>query len=313
MNIKTPAYTAMAASLLLAASASAQSVTTVADFELGREFNNITGFWYYVDDSGNQGNSKIVSGDTSFKPPIWNSESVVAPGNAGSKYAAKLAFTFGDKQLSCGPTCSYPPEVMIGTDIRVEGDSSIDLTGATKLTFFAKAQPALSMMFIYVSSDITDFSYFRRPILIGTEWREYTVLMSPTTGLASPGWGQSMGKTPNFAAAKAFNFTLSKGANSSVTSGTLFLDDLKLHGWQPPSSVRPQARSRMSRALQAIAAGQDLKFRIPEAYRAVEGTLLATDLSGRTLAQASFAKGQEQVTLQVARTGAPVFFKVQTR
>src|SRR6266852_4607136 len=59
VNTKT-----LTCSLLLAASAfarmaSAADSTVVADFESQTNRNNITGFWFYVDDKGSGGNSKV--------------------------------------------------------------------------------------------------------------------------------------------------------------------------------------------------------------------------------------------------------------
>lgn len=316
MMIKNQALNLLAAISLTAVAATAQDITVVADFEEAREFNNITGFWYYTDDAGNGGDSKITSGDTTFKPTQWNAQSFLAPGQGDSKYAAKLGFTFGTKDLSCGPTCTYKPEVLLGTDVRKVGDSTLDLTGATKFTFWAKADVAMSINVIWVTADITDYSYFRKPVQIKTEWTEHTILLSPSTALSGPGWGQSMNIKFNAAQTKAINFTVSKGLNGSVTSSALYLDNLRFHNWKPvtdPNAVRAPSRSAISRALRATADGKSLRFRLPDAYRSVEGTVAAMDLSGRVLAEAGFAKGQENVTLRLAaRPSAAVFFRVFT-
>lgn len=316
MMIKNQTKNLLAALSLSAVAAAAQDITLVADFEEAREFNNITGFWYYTDDSGNGGDSKITSGDTTFKPTQWNAQSFLAPGQGDSKHAAKLGFTFGTKELSCGTACTYKPEVLLGTDLRKVGDSTLDLTGATKFTFWAKADVAMSINVVWVTADITDYSYYRKPVQLKTEWTEHTILLSPSTALSGPGWGQSMTTKFNAAQTKAINFTVSKGLNSSITSSNLYLDNLRFHNWKPvtdPNAVRSPSRSALSRALRASADGKSLRFRLPDAYRNVEGTVAAMDLSGRVLARAGFAKGQENVSLRLAdRTTAAVFFRVLT-
>ena len=316
MIIKTHRLNLLAAFCLAVSAATAQDITVVADFEEGREFNNISGFWYYTDDAGNGGDSKITSGDTTLKPTVWNAQSVSAPGQGDSKYAAKLGFTFGTKQLSCGTGCTYAPEVLFGTDVRRAGDSVLNLTGATRFSFWAKADANMSINVVWVTADITDYSYFRKPVQIKTEWAEYAMLLSPTTGLASPGWGQSLTQKFNPAQTKAINFVVSKGMNSSIITGALHLDNLRFHNWKPitdPNSVRAPSKSALSRALRASADGQSLRFRLPDTYRNVEGTVAAMDLSGRVLAKVGFAKGQENVSMRLAeRLSAPVFFRVFT-
>lgn len=314
--IKNPALNLLAALSLAALAANAQDITVLADFEEGREFNNIAGFWYYVDDAGNGGNSQITSGDTTFKPTAWNAQSFSAPGQGESKHAAKLGFTFGTKELSCGATCTYPPEVIFGTDVRKVGDSTLDLTGATKFTFWAKADAATYISVVWVTADITDYSYYRKPVKINPEWTEHTIVLSPTTTLSGPNWGQSLTTKFNASQTKAINFTVSKGSNVSMTSGAVYLDNLRFHNWKPvtdPNAVRAPSKSAISRALRASADGKSLRFRLPDAYRNVEGTVAAMDLSGRILAKAGFAKGQENVSLRLAdRSSAAVFFRVFT-
>jgi hypothetical protein len=312
MNSKTYSHLLFAAGLgLSATTALSQTVTTVADFELGQGSNLTGGFWYYVDDAGNGGNSVITSGDTASKPPLWN-EASVGPGNAGSQHAAKLGFTFGDKMLTCGPGCTpYAPEVLIGTDIRNTGDSVANLSGATRMSFFAKAEPPLSVTVVYVSADITDYSYFRRTIQVTRDWKEFNVLMEPSTNMSSPGWGQSVGKTPNWAQAKAFNFSVSKSLNSSAPSAALYIDDVKIHNWAlGPSGVIRAPAGKASHMASRLVAGGQVRFAIPEAYRKASGKVAVVDLSGKELAQARFDVGQAALELSVPRTIQTAFVRI---
>lgn len=312
MISKISSHKLLVAGLALSAgTALSQTVTTVADFELGQGTNLTGGFWYYVDDAGNGGNSVITSGDTASKPPLWN-ESSVGPGNAGSQHAAKLGFTFGDKLLTCGVGCTpYAPEVLIGTDIRNPGDSVANLTGATRMSFFAKAEPPLSVTVVYVSADITDYSYFRRTIQVTRDWKEFSVLMDPSTNMSSPGWGQSVGKTPNWAQAKAFNFSVSKSLNNSAPTAALNIDDVKVHNWTlGPNPVVRAPASQASRMASRLVAGGEVRFAIPESYRNQGGKVAVVDLSGKAMAEARFAAGQTALNLSLPRTTQSVFVRI---
>src|SRR4051812_17804007 len=78
VNSKKLQLTLLAAASVFAATASAIQAadsTLVADFEAQTNENVIDGFWYYVDDNGSGGNSKITSGDTTQHPVIFSSES----------------------------------------------------------------------------------------------------------------------------------------------------------------------------------------------------------------------------------------------
>src|SRR3954467_784169 len=93
--------------------ARAQTSTVVSDFESPGTMNNLGGYWYFYDDRTDAGESYITTAD----PPAqyaWDS-TTFAPGAGGSGNAVNMGFVLGAKSPTCGPTCTYPAQVGIGT------------------------------------------------------------------------------------------------------------------------------------------------------------------------------------------------------
>jgi hypothetical protein len=314
VNKKTLALALLAAFLFAPAAKAADSLL-VANFDDQTNKNATDGFWFYLDDKGSQGNSKVTSGDTTVNPVIFSSASFGEGANSILGYSGKLGYTFGTVRPSCGGTCTYSPEVTMGTNIVPTGLAIRDLTGATSLTFWAKAVPPVKVSIIALTKDVTDYSWARAEVSVTAEWKRYTAAFSGAAAPVFKGtYGQMKDKFPNLAQMESFNFALQKDSNPTVTSGYLLLDDLYVMGLKDPNAaVAPAMRPSLARALRAAADGKAIRVTVPAAYRNVAGTVAALDLSGRIVAKAAFAKGQESVSLDLrAQATATLFLRVFT-
>jgi hypothetical protein len=319
VNNKTLRYALLAAAAVCArmASAAATDSTLVANFDLQTNMNVINGFWFYQDDQGSGGNSKIVSGDTTVHPVIFSSASFGEPAYGISGYSGKMEYDMGTVKPACGAGCTYSNEVTFGCNVEpVLGTTPLDITGGTGISFWAKATPATKISIIFLTKDITDYSWARAEVPVTTEWKRYTANFAGTTGIVFKAtYGQAMGKPLSLTQLQNFNFAIQKDTNPGLTHGTLLLDELVVNGWKNPNvSIRTQSRPSLFSALRAASAdGKSVRFSVPESYRNVAGTVAALDLSGKTVAKAAFLKGQESVSLNLAdRSSSPVFLRVFT-
>ena len=310
MNTKNLLLSLLAA----AAVAKAADSTLVAGFDLRTNQNMIDGFWFYLDDTGSKGNSKVNSADNTVSPPIFGDSSFSDDATKIMGASARLAYTFGTTRPQCGPTCTYSPEVTMGTNFVPTGAAVRDITGATAIGFWAKATPPVKVSIIAISKDVTDYSWPRAEIAITSTWKYYRAAL---TGAVAPvfmgTYGSMNKKNPTLAQMEGFSFALQKDTNPTVTGGELLIDDLYLIGLKDPNAsaiFRTAARPTLAQALRS-ADGKSLKVSVPAAYRNVAGTVAAIDLAGKTVASMAYAKGQESVNLDMpGRANGTVFLRV---
>ncbi len=309
MNTKNLLLSLLAA----AAVAKAADSTLVAGFDLRTNQNMIDGFWFYLDDTGSKGNSKVNSADNTVSPPIFGDSSFSDDATKIMGASARLAYTFGTTRPQCGPTCTYSPEVTMGTNFVPTGAAVRDITGATAIGFWAKATPPVKVSIIALTKDVTDYSWARAEVSVTAEWKYCRAALSGTAAPVFIGtYGTMNKKNPTLAQMEGFSFALQKDTNPTVTKGELLIDDLYLIGLKDPnaSSLRAPARPSLAQALRA-ADGKSLKVSVPAAYRNVAGTVAAMDLAGKTVASAAYAKGQSSVNLELpGRANGTVFLRV---
>jgi hypothetical protein len=295
--------------LALAALASSASAAdfVLSDFEAGGPTNNLFGYWFFYGDADSQGNSKITTCDSLTS--TFDTSSVAGPGNAGSSYSARLGFVFGDKMPSCGAGCTYDQEVAIGTDLRVGADTVMNLTGATAITFFAKAVKPVKVKFAINLATVTDFSHYSQTIDVGTEWKEHTVQLKASPVFAQPNWGKPV--PWNNAVVQTLNWVVTKGLNKTMTSDTLYVDDVKILGWEPTGLRRIHQVTRSGLRLQE--GPQGLTLTVPSDMRNRAGFIRIDDLAGREAATARYTQGQETVIVTPAslrRSQGPFFARI---
>jgi hypothetical protein len=276
------------------------------DFESGGSTNNLFGYWFYYNDAPNKGNSRILTCDS--VSGAFDSSSLSLPGYGGSAAAGRMGWAFGDKNPSCGDSCSYDPEVGFGTDLR-SGDSVANLTGATAITFWAKANKAVKILFVINLNTVKDYSNYRQTLDVGTDWRLFTVNLKASAAFAQPTWGKPVAWDPT--QVTTINWVATMALNKTLASDTLIVDDIKILGWDPlavPVLGGPTAHG--SNALRMESSPFGLRLTLPEALRARDGQLRIDDLGGRQVARARYRKGQETVIItpeNMRRTQGPLF------
>lgn len=276
----------------------------LSDFEAGGPTNNLFGYWFFYGDASNEGNSKITTCDSITS--TFDTSSVAGPGNAGSAYTARLGFVYGDKMPTCGTACTYDQEVAIGTDLRVGSDTVMNLTGATAVSFFAKAGKPVKVKFAVNLASVGDFAHYSQTLDVGTGWKEYTVQLKASAAFSQPNWGKPV--PWNSAQVQTLNWVITKALNKTLASDTLFIDDVKILGWDP-SGVRME--KRIARSGMRLENGvQGLTLTVPSTLRNQAGFIRIDDLAGREVATARYAKGQETVIVTPAsmrRSQGPFF------
>jgi hypothetical protein len=207
------------------------------DYEAGSNQNKFMGYSFFYDDSKDGGNSKVLSALPGTAGQLLFDATVsLGEGANGSKRSAKIDFKYGDKKPSCGPGCTYGQMVGFGTGFVAEG-KVLDITGATSITFWAKASTAMSVRVEVATESVKDFAFHRSEPKITTSWTQYTVPLAEGPGFAQPAWSQ----TPvpfDPKKVQKIQFQVSVEDNLGLTQGTLFLDDIVVNGykWIPPSA-----------------------------------------------------------------------------
>lgn len=209
------------------------ATTTIADFEDRVSMNKIGGFFYFFDDRTDSGSSVITTADTATR--YWDTTTFVSGAN-GSASAVKLGFVLGATSPKCGPACTYPAMVGMGTTFASGG--TVDITGATAITFWAKADTPLKVVFSVGTSDVEQAGgEFAKTLSIPTSWTKITVQLPPAADLKQPSWAKQVPFNP--VNGKGLGWNISKADNPGLSTGAFYIDDLAIENWAPP--VDPSA------------------------------------------------------------------------
>lgn len=226
----------IAAIALLALVVRTQASSVLDDCEGGTNQNKFLAYWYLYDDAKDGGNSTITNAtknadDTyDFLPTEGEGNPNGTPG-----YAAKIDYQMGDTEPSCGEGCTYGNMVGIGTQFTTEGNV-LDLTGATKITYWAKASAPMTVRVEVATSVVTNFAYHRTEHDVTTSWAQYEVVLTEGLGIAQPSWNtEPVEFDPSTAEKLQWQVSMD---DANPESGSLWLDDIVVEGytWTPPSA-----------------------------------------------------------------------------
>ena len=277
---------------MICASRADTTSTVVSDFE-----TKSAGSWWCFTDKSDSGNSVITTTDSLL---IWDSTAFVS-GAEGSDGAIKLGFQFGTKNPVCGSGCTYAPQVGLGNNFQA------DITGATGISFWAKADAPLKVSLGVGTTDITDNGNYSKLVSITTTWKKYTVLFSD---LAQPAWAKAFPFAP--ANMKSIGYSISKGDNSGVSTGALYLDNVVIEGWTYPILSDALVQSKRKAFGAGITSSQSrLHVPLSSSVSAKAGMLAACDAKGHTLGRAAFGKGAGYVELQLENHDAKTSIYLQ--
>lgn len=299
---------------LLFGGVSAQTTPTdtahyvMADFESNIQGTPLNGYWFNFTDRGTvsaedtalMGNSTITSLDSMGNPfydTNFNYDAKSYPlGRLGEPetHSLHMGFALGNRPLSCGADCSYAPYVGWGLNFttRFAPRNTLDFTGATAISFWAKSDSDTVMVGISVNmSDTTapNAADYGTVLQIGPQWKKYTISLGSNTTLSQPGW--SSPKEFNLKNVTGIGFSFNKNDNSNKPTNGIALDDILIENWkfiEPVIEPEPEPEPTAIRnAAKSISAHQGLpmQFRNSQMHfmRPAYNRIRFMDLNGRTL------------------------------
>ncbi len=315
------ALIAAAAIASIAARGVSAQVFVASDFEERTSANKLSEIsqWAFLSDADSHGNSVITSGDTTSSPAMIDSSSFASPGYGGSASCFKLAYMYGNiRPHGDGTdTSTYDPEVGMETQIYNESLSlGADFTGATRITFWAKADKATKLRFAVSTPEVADYAFWGMPFAVTTAWKQYTLDFSAKT-FAQPDW-KSVAVPFDIKAVTGFIIVISQADNPG-TGGTYYMDDLAITGWKPkapeqPSAIRSLRGDAGSRGLSLSEGGRSARIHLASADRNRAGTVEVFGIAGKRLGSAGFAKGEGEVAVPLqapARNAGLLFYRVR--
>lgn len=232
-----------AAALAMTAGKAVSQNALIDDFEGGTNQNKFMSYWFYYNDSGDKGTSKVLSSLPGATPTELLFDPTVSIGldEKGGK-AAKIDYEMGAAKLSCGPACEFGQYVGMGMDMS-PAKKPVDLTGATKITYKAKADKATSVVvevsIAGVSKLAAPYKFATHQIThnIGTTWKTFEMSMSPTAltnALARPSWVGAINDTIPFnpKEVEKIQWKISMDATTNPTKGVVLIDSVVVHGYR---------------------------------------------------------------------------------
>ncbi len=300
------------------ASQSPVPVFRIIDFESNQVQSILHAYGGTYTDNGETANDSVTSGNsilTTFQFHDDPDSLYWVPGYSdSSSYAFKLGYQLGTVLLGCGTGCTYPPHV--GVNFRFFTDS-MDLSTATHLTFWAKADDSLKVDVTVGMREENPDPRYSQLFVIDTAWKKYSIELKPSADFALPSWAPE--RPFNVAAVEAIGFSISKGNNPDTIGNALYIDDIEIVNWEyiPPDidvKTRGQALRRGARNLEARIAGGIAYVRIPERLAGRTGIVEAMDAQGRKLGQAAFGPQVSEVGLKLpgaGTSGAGLYFRLK--
>jgi len=228
----------------LGAHAQTAAASVLDNFEAGSNQNKFLGYSYFYNDATDGGTSVVTSAHVGSKPSEVLVDSTSFDAGYASTKSLKMAFTYGaNKPKSCGGTCAYGQMVgfgtqfIPGTDVASGTGTTLDLTGASAITFYAKASVAMKMRVEVTTTNVADFGFFVSNVSVGTDWGPQTVLLSTGLGgINQPSWAVVEPFDPKLV--QKLQFSISADDNAGLLGGTVWLDSIVIQGytWVPPNA-----------------------------------------------------------------------------
>ena len=294
----------------------------MTDFESGQILGTpLNGYWYNFTDRNTAtsidsiyGNSRLTSFDSSGFPFTdslgYYDARTFPPGRSGdsASHCLRFAYALGDRKLSCGAACSYEPYVGFGMRFTTMADT-VDLTGATAISFWAKAEDSAVTVDVSVGTrDTTPNSAdYGQTFTVGPGWKQYTINLAPSGDFKQPTWAAH--KTFNPKVATGVGFGINLGANKARPVNAVLIDDLVIQDWayvDPntiPDAIAAHRPAPAVGGLRAMRTSEGLRVVLPESYRNRGGTLQAVDARGAVRGSAEFAPHTGEAILRLTPSG----------
>lgn len=195
------------------------------DLEHGTSINLFRGPWLAYADRDDNGNSTIINGE--LVPGTINFYTVTPTQGQGNPAGTSgngmvMEFQFGDREPGRGSS-SWGQTVGIRTDLSYIEDGARDISGATHVTFYAKASKRMSVRFMVPITTVDDFAYHQTTVTVDTVWAQEVIQLN---GLVQPSWGARRVFDP--ALVQRLQWEITVDNNSSLEGGKLWLDDIEI-------------------------------------------------------------------------------------
>lgn len=243
MRIANLAYGLILASALMpvAVRAAATDSAVVDDFEGGSNQNKFLAYTFYYADTKDGGATVINSATASGEELLFDAVKSVGEGANGSAKSLKLDFTYGAVKPTCGTGCTYGQMAGVGTGFTTDGNV-LDLTGASSVTFWAKANAAMTMRVEIATSLVTNYGYHVFQAILTPSWQQYTLPLVEGPDFQQPAWAATA--DPQIfdpSKVEKIQFSISADDNVGVTAGIVNIDNIVVHGykWVPPTACIP--------------------------------------------------------------------------
>jgi hypothetical protein len=198
-------------------------IFTLDDFNARRRTSALDKPWRYLDDRVEGGDSRVTSGETSSTPTVVDDSSFT---NGREGLAIRMAFAYGSIKPSCGVGCSFGQYVTLRT-----GDTSVtNMTGATHMSFQARASAPMRALVKLETSNVLDLAFYQAPIDLTTQWVRYTIVFA---NMVQPPWSATP-KPLDLTKVRGFHWHISADDNAALTQGIFYLDDVEIQGWRGP-------------------------------------------------------------------------------
>lgn len=187
----------------------------IDNFDDNNNTNEIGTYWYFYDDS-DPGGSSVVNNDPFEDGGV-------------EEGVAFMDFALGDSVEKTDYTLY--PFVGMGFNFVDGKTEEFDLTGATAISFKAKADQEMSVKFLLETSDaVGNDDKLHHIFTVEEAWKTVTIQleMDPDVGLTQEGWGDEIDYDPT--TAQKIAFQVRGNENKKLKSGILYIDSMVLVG-----------------------------------------------------------------------------------
>ncbi|MBW8889594.1 MAG: hypothetical protein JF616_17700 [Fibrobacteres bacterium] len=273
----------------------------LSTFDYGLQAGSWGGYWFEYSDMNSaaasdttlRGNSYFTAGDSITGAPFPNNDTSGAydprsytldrTGDT-TLHSFHMGFALGNRKLSCGTACSYDPYIGWGMNFsyRTPPDDTVDLTGSTGISFWAKADTDTAVVSFSVATlDSTPGAAdYSQVFKIGPTWAKYTCKLVASAEFAEPSYAAVKPFNPARATGMGWNF--SKGLNAKHPTNGIEIDDLAIDHWTdypPEDGIRSVSRASAAHAGWRLQIqGSQIRLVRPDGDR-----LLPLNLNGRAL------------------------------
>ncbi len=201
---------------------------TLDDFEHGTTTNYFKGSCLAYSDRDDGGESDILSGELiEGTKNLYNLPPTAGEGcpDGTPQHGLMMQFKYGTPRPFDG-SYYYGKNVGIKSNLTSTDNGFRDITGATRITFKAKASTPMIVRVLIPISTVTDKGYHRRNVTVTSAWKTFSISLD---SLSQPTWATY--KNFDRRLVQRVQWEIITEDNADLTEGTFWLDDIALDGY----------------------------------------------------------------------------------